>query len=326
MIKSISDAGKNDTYDAVDNRIKSSYLVTCPKIKALEGYATKFLLSLYCETKQACMTCSGCKKILSENSPDVHKIYPESGMIKIGMIRDLNKFLSEKPFESAYKTVIIYEGDKMNPSAQNALLKPLEQPPDNTVFLILSQSDFGILPTVISRCESIRLIKSKEENALLSLKKSGADEERAKLALSLAYGYLEEAAELVFDEEYFDLRKKTIENLYRLLDQKTYAISFFVDFLVENKEEFSIILDIIKLMMMDVLKAKLTGKKDLIVNIDQRDDITVKSLSFTTGAIYNMMEKLLEFEQRMKFNINFKLCVESMLFEILKEKYRWLES
>jgi len=312
--------------DAAHNQIKSSYLVTCSKIKALDYFATHFLLKLYCENNRACLTCSGCKKILSDNMTDVFKIHPENGMIKVDMIRKLSNFLYNKPFESTFKTIVIYEGDKMNQAAQNALLKPLEQPPKNTCFLILTSSDFGILPTVISRCENIRLLPKSSESVINSLIREGVSEKKAALLLSLSSGYLEEAKALYIDDDYFELREKTITYLDKLFSQKNYAVSYFVDFFESNKDKYQDILDIIKRLMMDIITFKLTNREDLIINLDQTNEIKAKSTTFTIGALYNMMEKLLEFEEKMQFNINFKLTCESMFFEVLKEKYKWLKS
>ena len=219
MINGLINGGIKATDDAKLNKLKSSYLVTCPKRKVLEAFAKRFLLALYCDNKSSCMICSGCKKVLADSLTDVIKIVPDNGMIKIDMIRAINDFLYEKPFESEYKTVLIYDGDKMNTAAQNALLKPLEQPPKNTCFLILSQSDFGILPTVISRCENIRLLPENKESVIKILLDEGINQSRAKLLARLTCGYLEEAKQLNIEEEYFILRDKTIQYLNKFLQE-----------------------------------------------------------------------------------------------------------
>ncbi|MEX1307511.1 MAG: DNA polymerase III subunit delta' C-terminal domain-containing protein [Eubacteriales bacterium] len=312
--------------DAKKGAIKSAYLVTCPKPRALSAYAQTFLLNLYCKTHNACGNCSGCKKIMSGSAADVFSIMPQKGIIKIGQIREINDFLYEKPFEAAHKAVIIYEADKMNTAAQNALLKPLEEPPKNTVFMLLAGSDYGLLPTVISRCENIRLLPMGQGHASELLVKEGVRADRATLALALAQGYYEEAAVLASDDDFFALREQTFQLFYKMMAQNTYAVSTFVSFLEDNKAKLGEVLDILKLALMDILKIQYLGRDARLVNIDQKDTFFRLADSFTTGAIYNMMEKLLEHEGRMKYNVNFILSCESMLFEILKEKYQWLKS
>lgn len=312
--------------DAKNRSVKSAYLTVCPKLRALEGYAQTFLLNLYCETHSACGVCAGCKKVLSGSAADIYAIRPQSGSIKIGQIRELNGFLYEKPFEASHKSVIIYEADKMNTAAQNALLKPLEVPPENTLFMLLAASDYGLLNTVISRCENIRLLPMPRKQAQALLVKEGVQPERADLSLALAQGYYEEAAVLAGDDAFFALREQALSLFYKLMTQHSYAISAFVSLFEANKEASGDLIDIIKLALMDILKIQYLSTEAQLTNIDQSDMLFRMADSFTTAAIYNMIEKLLEHESRMKYNVNFILSCESMLFEILKEKYQWLKS
>ena len=309
--------------DAQNNAPKSAYLVTCPKKRALAAYAQRYMQNLYCETHSACGHCSGCIKVLKNAAADIYEVRPENGTIKVGQIRELNHFLYERPFEAQHKTIVIYEADKMNIAAQNALLKPLEEPPENTGFVLLAESDYGLLPTVVSRCENIRLLPTEKDQATDLLVKEGVSQHRAELSLALAQGYYEEAAVLAGDDAYFSLREQTLQLFYKIMAQNTYAVSTFVAFLETNKESINDIIDILKLALMDTLKIQLVGREAHTVNIDQMDSLVQLSDSFTTGAIYNMIEKLLEPENRMKYNVNFVLSCESMLFKILKEKYQW---
>jgi DNA polymerase III subunit delta' len=69
------------------------------------------------------------------------------------------KKLSFKNFESVYKVMIIWMAEKMNIVASNKLLKILEEPPQNTVFLLVSENASQIIPTIISRCQIIKINK-----------------------------------------------------------------------------------------------------------------------------------------------------------------------
>ena len=309
--------------EATEQRLKTAYLVTCLKPGVLEGFARSVLLHLYCETHSACGACAACRKIISESAVDVHWIRPNNGTIKVGQIRELKGFLYEKPFEAETKAVVILEADRMTPAAQNALLKPLEDPPKDTVFLIFSQSDFGLLPTVISRCENVRLVPPDQQTALSILIDKGISKAQAELMLKLSGGYIEEAERIANDSAYLDLREKTIKAAKKLLDQRTYAVTNAVDFIEANKDRIQNIVDVLKLFFSDILKAQF-GNSDLIVNIDYKDAVAAYADIFTSAAIYNMIERLLVYEQRMRSNVNFRLTIESMLFDILKEKYQWL--
>ncbi len=106
----------------------------------------------------ACDECPSCRKIDSGTHPDVLVIIPEKGEIRVGEIRAVEEALSLRPFEGRRKVVIIDDADAMNQSAANAFLKTLEEPPEESL-LILVTAHPGMLPeTVRSRCSRINFV------------------------------------------------------------------------------------------------------------------------------------------------------------------------
>jgi hypothetical protein len=108
--------------------------------------------------------------------------------VGITQVRDFQKKIFLKPFKSRQKAVILSAQNQITQEAQNALLKVLEEPPENTIIMLLSESAEGFLPTVISRCKVIILDKESSEinikesgKILLSLRNAGIGE-RLKLA------------------------------------------------------------------------------------------------------------------------------------------------
>lgn len=90
------------------------------------------------------------------NNPDLILINSESGW-GIDQVRTLKKFFSQKPFNHQNKIIIIQDAHNLNAEAQNALLKILEEPgPNHYIFLVTNQP-FYLLPTILSRCQTIRL-------------------------------------------------------------------------------------------------------------------------------------------------------------------------
>lgn len=101
---------------------------------------------------------------LNFNDPDSIIIKTEELKIGIDQIRDLKKQIAIKPI-GQIKTVTILEAEKLTLEAQNALLKTLEEPPENTqVILVASKADL-LLPTVLSRCQIINLPNKKEKSS-----------------------------------------------------------------------------------------------------------------------------------------------------------------
>ncbi|MDH5201820.1 MAG: AAA family ATPase, partial [Nitrospirota bacterium] len=86
----------------------------------------------------ACNECVSCKKIDAGVHPDFLLISSKSGQIRIEEIRAIDDALSFKPFEGRKKVVIIDEADTMNPYAANAFLKTLEEPPEDSLIILIS--------------------------------------------------------------------------------------------------------------------------------------------------------------------------------------------
>lgn len=98
-----------------------------------------------------------CQKLanpLSVNNPDILIIKTDHG---INRIRQIKNFLTQKPFSHTTKIVIIYEADRLQIPAQNALLKTLEEPGSNRYLILTTAKPSSLLPTIISRCRLINL-------------------------------------------------------------------------------------------------------------------------------------------------------------------------
>lgn len=98
----------------------------------------------------------------SEHHPDLISIEPhsKSRRIRTDEIRTLNGRIYQTSFEGGWKVAMIYHADRLMDNAANAFLKTLEEPPDRTLILLLTQSPHSVLTTIISRCQ--RIILSEE--------------------------------------------------------------------------------------------------------------------------------------------------------------------
>lgn len=117
---------------------------------------------LLCEKKQnnqACGHCKSCHLLAANNHPDYCVIKPEgkSQTIPIDTIRDLADFCFHTPQCADKKIIVIFDADKMNIAASNALLKTLEEPAENTYFLLTSKIPAAIPATIKSRCQITRM-------------------------------------------------------------------------------------------------------------------------------------------------------------------------
>ncbi len=138
------------------DRTAHAYLFTGPRGVGKTSLARIFAKSLNClndgPTITPCNVCPNCTEITQGNSNDVIEI---DGASNTGVddIRDLQKELMYSPSTSKYKIYIIDEVHMLSKSAFNALLKTLEEPPENVIFIFATTEPHKVLPTIISRCQ-----------------------------------------------------------------------------------------------------------------------------------------------------------------------------
>jgi len=156
--------------------------------------------------------------------PDLAEIVPQGTFTTIGQVREIVRLAASRPFEGA-RRVFILQADTLNVQAANALLKTLEEPEGETVFVLLATSREGVLPTILSRAQALRFNPVPTGVVARFLKERGAAEPalaaqlgRGSVGLSLRYaedpefGELREAvfrAAFAFSEDFEGLHEAT---------------------------------------------------------------------------------------------------------------------
>lgn len=139
-------------------RLGHAYLISGPTRGAGGELATRMAQLVFCmEPGRPCGACSSCRRIAAGRHPDVTRTEPQSKgrQILIGEIRNLNVRISRTAYEGGWKVGIVLDADRMNPSAANAFLKTLEEPPPRTLVLLVSNESHALMPTLLSRCQRV---------------------------------------------------------------------------------------------------------------------------------------------------------------------------
>ena len=102
-----------------------------------------------------CGHCVSCKKIDDGNHPDVKIVEPDGQFIKIDQIRELQHDLQFRPFEGKKRVFIIDSADKMGLPAANSILKTLEEPPRDSILILVTANLHSLLPTIASRSQRL---------------------------------------------------------------------------------------------------------------------------------------------------------------------------
>ena len=143
-------------------RLGHAYLFAGDRLEELESLARTLAKTLNCQnpvkaggvTTDCCDACLSCRKIDHDTHADVHWARPESKsrIVTVEQTRELMREIQLKPTEAEYKVAVIAGADRLNVQAANAFLKTLEEPPGQSVLILLSTEPQRILETILSRC------------------------------------------------------------------------------------------------------------------------------------------------------------------------------
>ena len=171
-------------------RIPHALLLNGPIGAGIDAFANEFVATLLCSSpnqERRCGACKSCHLYASGNHPDLNCIGPgEVGKaIKVDQIRALGEFVGLKSHYGGYKCAIVEAAEQMNINAANSLLKTLEEPPENTLILLLCERQAGLPLTVRSRCQVVDMrVPSETARTWLDQQLDGEQDPMTLLCLS----------------------------------------------------------------------------------------------------------------------------------------------
>jgi DNA polymerase-3 subunit delta' len=144
-------------------RCPASILIVGPARVGKTTMALDLVAGLLCldedPAERPCRACSACRKVEHGNHPDLHRLAPSGpgGQVRIDQVRDLVAELALLPMEGRCRVALVEAAHRLNPDAQNALLKTLEEPPERAVMVLCADDQTVLLDTLLSRCTRLRL-------------------------------------------------------------------------------------------------------------------------------------------------------------------------
>jgi DNA polymerase III subunit delta' len=183
-------------------RLPPALLLTGPEGVGKRTVALAAARALVCETGRgvACDACGSCSRAARGLHPDVIVVEPETATIKIEQVRDMAREVLALPFEGRARGFVMDEAHVMTEQAGNALLKSLEEPPASSHVFLVTASPQALLPTIRSRCQTLRL--GPLPAALLESylrDRAGLTEEEARLRAAVSGGSI--GAALALDSD-----------------------------------------------------------------------------------------------------------------------------
>lgn len=275
------------------------------------------------KTQIPCGECGSCLRAASGNWINFKEISPEAqtesqaGNIKIGQLRELKETMGFGGHESRFKITFIREAECMTAQAANTLLKLLEEPPPGWVFFLTAKDPSLLLPTLVSRCQVIRLspLPPNIIAELLAIEK--IPEDRRMICARLAQGSWDKALALAQDDHW--QHRSTI---FRFIEQPQSQLEKLLDWSSKDHRNLVLLIDQMEQILSDLIQWSLKQGNYDWVNSDGAKSLSThaKSMSDRNGGAESARafwleraEELAIARRRLSAPLNRKLFIQELL-------------
>jgi DNA polymerase-3 subunit delta' len=305
-----------------NERLHHAYLFVGPEGSGKRTVALALAKAIHCrETKNDfCDRCPDCARIQAGNHPDVRLVQTleDKKEISIKQVREIEKELNFRSFSGKRKIAIIDPATLLNTSSQNALLKTLEEPPRNSMIVLIAPNAGALLPTLRSRCLRVSFGPlARDEVARYLTSKEGINQDDANLRAALSMGSL--GAAIKFDkDELLEKRRSWAAWLLSLSAGDYRGAIAAAEAIASDKEECLGFLEWAETWYRDLLVHAATEDSEEVVNVDMLTEIGSQS------AKGNFEQMLASFAQtaraagRIQRNLNRRMVIERFLFGVVR--------
>jgi len=301
----------NNLVNAYLNRQFHSLILHGAVNSGREELIKQFIAYLLCHSPDhgfACGKCSSCIVHQQSNHPDLHVLCADLSeerktlIIKVEQIRDASNFAMLSEHMSSRKVIYLPDANQLNLNSANALLKILEEPPLNCIFIMAATNLNRLLPTILSRCFKFQLKIPEYQQALEFLQQQQTD--NAEFWLNYYNGepfFTEPVSNDQLNLLQQGLLKPSIDNIFALsseLDPKKVGMSFWVDCLSK--------------WINDLASCKLGGSAHFFASLN--NDLTSLSKRLNSEKLFNFQDEIAFISEWAEHSLNHKLQLENLLF------------
>jgi DNA polymerase-3 subunit delta' len=302
---------------------RHAYLFSGPPGLGRRTLALHFAQALNCQTPVSigipCGICRDCKQIASMHHADLSVVQADSegGTLKVDQIRELRKSITYKPYQSKYRVALFLRFQEANDSAANALLKTLEEAPSYAVLILTADNPEQLLPTILSRCEVLRLRPLKIEEVKRDLESRGVESGRAKLIAHISGGRPGYARRLVGDDLLLEKREERLNDMLTMLPASRVEKFKYADQLSNDKDSMRQTILFWLSYWRDVMLRTAQATSPL-VNVDRNVEIEDIANRMDLSSARRVVSELEEALEMMDHNVNSRLLVEVLLLDLPK--------
>lgn len=294
--------------------LAGGYLFSGPDGVGKRFTARALAKAVNCEENilDSCDKCESCLKIENNRHPDVHMLENADAEIKIEDVRRLQREAVLRPYEAKSKVFIIDNAHNLNAESSNALLKILEEPPKNSLIILISDKPGLLFKTIISRCKVIKFSALPREDLREICRNDFALEDN--LAHYLAY-FCEGRLGLA-------LRLKDAD----ILRKKNRILNSFIlspklnpeDFPLDDRSSMRSCLNILATWVRDIYLLKTGLPHRELINLDRREELLKQMARFSYLQLNEILDSISEAIFYLDRNINSRLLLYNLGAQIWK--------
>jgi DNA polymerase-3 subunit delta' len=317
----------------INGATRHAYLFAGPPGLGRRTLALRFAQALNCQTPieagVPCGECRDCKQIAAMQHADLSVIEPTikdpnnskelipapNGEIRISQIRDLQRTITLKPYQSRYRVLIFLRFQQANIEACNALLKTLEEAPSYAVLILTADNPDQLLPTIVSRCEVLKLRPLKIDMVQQALEGRGVDASQAKLIAHISGGRFGYALRLIEDASLLEQREERLNDLQSLIFASRVEKFAYADKLSKDKDAMRQAVLIWLSYWRDVMLRSARAETPL-VNVDRNVEIEDLASHLPLPMARRVVSGLEDVLDKMEKNVNTKLLAEVLLLDL----------
>ena len=263
------------------------------------------------------LTNSNINRVINNIHPDIF-VYGKNGKIDVGQVNDIISNISVAPYEADYKVYCLLNIESMNEQSQNKILKSLEEPPKNVIFILTCCNTKNILNTVLSRVKLLQIDTIDNQGILELISQKGISNDVAQVAVSCANGNSTLASKLTTNS--FVQMYNNILDMFNNIKSSRDCLKYVSLFDNKNvdKNEF---IDVCILLLRDV--SMILSKADnLVVNKHHFNYLTQIAQQFSLGALTNIISECVNAKEDLYFNTNSTAVLDKLILVIAQEKVK----
>lgn len=300
-------------------KLAHAYLLTGEKGVGKKTFANILAKAILCqgEGDKPCGQCKSCKRFDSKTHGNVYYPVPQPKKTTIGVddLRSILDELSRASLDGGKRVIVVQQAEKMTPASQNCLLKTLEEAPEGVFFLLVTDMERAILPTIRSRCRVVRIPPWNPSRIQNVLTAKGILPDRARELTGLCEGSIGKALQMQDDEGYWadrELVKKSFLNVLKVTD-----VPVAGQLLKDKKDDAERLLQILEQELRLFISEKAQNGQS------EHSFFPAHWLNADVQSLCRIQDAVLKCKQYRLSNVGWAANAENLMMKIAEEARKW---